>query len=44
MEQEDLNLVDQLLSQNQELADLWREHLELESKLEEMHQRVFLSD
>jgi len=43
MESNDIALIQANLEQNPELAKLWAEHLELEKKLEEMNQRIYLS-
>ncbi len=43
MEPNDIALIQENLEQNPELAKLWSEHLELEKKLEEMNQRIYLS-
>ncbi len=43
MEERDLNIIQQLISQDEELAKLWQEHLSLERRLEEMIQRPYLS-
>lgn len=43
MEQKDLELIRELVDTDQELAELWRRHLELETQLENMNQRVYLT-
>ena len=43
MEPNDIALIQANLEGNPELAKLWSEHLELEKKLDEMNQRVYLS-
>ena len=43
MEQQDLELLRSKLEEDEELASLWAEHMELESKLDDMAQRVYLS-
>ncbi len=43
MEPSDLELISSLLDEDQELAGLWAEHLELEKTLDEMNQRIYLS-
>jgi uncharacterized protein YdcH (DUF465 family) len=43
MEPNDVKLIQANLDKNQELASLWAEHLELEKKLEDMNQRLYLS-
>ena len=43
MEDRDLKLIEELIPQNQELADLWKEHIELELRLRSMDDRVYLS-
>jgi uncharacterized protein len=43
MEDKDIDLIRQNLANDPELAKLWSEHLELEKKLDEMNQRVYLS-
>lgn len=43
MEDRDLKLIEELIPQNQELADLWKEHIELEMRLQAMDDRVYLS-
>ncbi|MEW5911656.1 MAG: DUF465 domain-containing protein [Thermodesulfobacteriota bacterium] len=43
MESEDLELIQSHLQQDQELARLWAEHLELEGRLEDMNSRLYLS-
>ncbi|MBI4798906.1 MAG: DUF465 domain-containing protein [Desulfarculus sp.] len=43
MEQKDLELIRELVDSDQELAELWRRHLELETQLENMNQRVYLT-
>ena len=43
MESADMELIRSLVDQDQELAGLWAEHLELEKTLDEMNQRIYLS-
>jgi len=43
MEPNDIAMIQENLEHNPELAKLWAEHLELEKKLEEMNQRIYLS-
>lgn len=43
MEQSDLDLIEELIVENDELAELWTKHRELEAKLDDMSQRVYLS-
>lgn len=43
MENQDVDLIQKLLNENEELANLWREHLTLENQLEALGQRVFLT-
>jgi hypothetical protein len=43
MDKQDLQLIEQLLPENEELASLWREHRELETQLDALGQRVYLS-
>lgn len=43
MEQKDLELIRELVDTDQELAELWHRHLELEAQLENMNQRVYLT-
>lgn len=43
MDAKDLTLIESHMENDQELAQLWREHLALEKKLEDMNQRVYLT-
>jgi hypothetical protein len=43
MEDRDIELIRDLVDTDQELADLWRRHLELEAQLEKMNERVYLT-
>ena len=43
MEAKDLELIDQLISDDQELAHLWHQHLEMENRLEVLSQRRYLT-
>lgn len=43
MEDKDVALIRDLVDSDQELAELWRRHLELEAQLENMNQRVYLT-
>jgi len=43
MEQKDVSMIQNLLAQDQELAKLWKEHLELDSKIEALSERRYLS-
>ncbi len=43
MEERDRELLLSLLAQNEELARLWGEHQELEARLDNIEQRVYLS-
>ncbi len=43
MDKRDLELIEKLLPQDPELAALWREHQQLDARLEAMSQRVYLS-
>lgn len=43
MEQGDLDLIEKLIVENDELAELWTKHRELEIKLDELGNRVYLS-
>ena len=43
MESSDKELIEELARDNEELARLWSEHLTLESQLEDMNQRVYLT-
>lgn len=44
MEDRDIELIRELMDQDQELGELWRRHLELETQLENMNQRVYLTN
>ena len=44
MEQKDLDLIRELVDNDQELAELWRRHLELEAHLEQLNQRLYLTN
>ncbi|ADK84122.1 conserved hypothetical protein [Desulfarculus baarsii DSM 2075] len=43
MEQQDLALLERLVAENDELAQLWKQHQELETALEGFNHRVYLS-
>lgn len=43
MEQRDLELIERLSSADSELAQLWREHLELEAQLDSLGGRLYLT-
>lgn len=43
MEQRDLALIEDLIVQNEELANLWKQHRELEIKLEDLGGRRYLT-
>jgi len=43
MDKQDIALIEELMGENQELAALWREHQELEQKLENLAQRSYLA-
>ncbi len=43
MDKHDIELIETLLSENQELATLWREHQQLDLQLDGMGQRSYLS-
>ena len=43
MEEQELNLIESLASENEELAELWREHQEFERRLEEYNTLRYLS-
>ena len=43
MEQRDLDLIEQLIVENDELAQLWTKHRALETKLDELGERLYLS-
>ncbi|MFH1035317.1 MAG: DUF465 domain-containing protein [Pseudomonadota bacterium] len=43
MEDKDIELIRDLVDSDQELAELWSRHLELEAQLENMNQRVYLT-
>ena len=43
MENTDQQLIEELIQTNEELAGLWREHLEFEEKLDDMNRRIYLT-
>lgn len=43
MDQSDMELIQANLDKEPELTKLWAEHLELEKKLDDMNQRLYLS-
>jgi uncharacterized protein len=43
MEDKDIELIRDLVDSDQELAELWRRHLEMEALLENMNQRLYLT-
>lgn len=43
MEEKEMDQIQSLAAQDQELARLWREHLELESKIDSLGERRYLS-
>ena len=43
MEAHDIELINQLKAENEELAALWQEHQELESQLEFLSERIYLT-
>lgn len=43
MEEHDVQLIEQLVVENAELASLWSEHLDFEKKLEELNGRLYLT-
>jgi uncharacterized protein YdcH (DUF465 family) len=43
MDKQDIDLIERLLSENEELASLWREHQRLDVQLDAMGQRSYLS-
>lgn len=43
MNKHDIELIEKLMTQNEELATLWREHQQLETQLDGMGQRSYLS-
>ena len=43
MEKTDQQLIEELIPLNPELADLWKEHLDFEEKLEDMNSRIYLT-
>jgi len=43
MENSDLQLIRKLVPENKELKRLWEEHLEFESKLEQINMKKYLS-
>ncbi len=43
MDPKDLELIEELAPRHPELAALWREHLELEARLERLARRSYLS-
>jgi uncharacterized protein YdcH (DUF465 family) len=44
MEQKDYDLIQSLLPRDEELARLWNEHLELEKRLDDLNERLYLSN
>ncbi len=43
MEQWELDLINKLLDKDEELKNLWEEHLKLEAAIEEFNKRVYLT-
>lgn len=43
MDKQDIELIEELLSENEDLASLWREHQQLDMQLDAMGQRSYLS-
>ena len=43
MEHQDIKLINRLVSENEEMAKLWAEHQELETKLGNMENRMYLT-
>jgi uncharacterized protein YdcH (DUF465 family) len=43
MEQKDLNLIERLSPADPELAQLWRQHMELEAQLDSLGGRLYLT-
>ena len=43
MNNHDIELIEKLLTENEELANLWREHQQLDLQLDGMGQRPYLS-
>ena len=44
MEDKDVSLIRQLVETNEELAGLWRDHQEMEARLEILNGRVYLTN
>jgi len=43
MEEKDLSLIEELAPENEELAQLWHEHIDFERQLEELNSRLYLA-
>ena len=43
MEQQDIAIINRLVNENEEMARLWAEHQELEVKLENMENKMYLT-
>lgn len=43
MDKHDIEMIERLLPENEELANLWREHQQLDQQLDSMGQRPYLS-
>lgn len=43
MEEKDLELIKELMANNEELAQLWQKHQELEKRLDELSNQVYLT-
>lgn len=44
MEEKDVSLIRQLVETNEELAGLWRDHQEMEARLDNLNGRVYLTN
>ena len=44
MEEKDVSLIRQLAETNEELAGLWRDHQEMEARLDNLNGRVYLTN
>ena len=43
MEQQDIEIINRLVDENEEMARLWAEHQELEAKLKNMENKMYLT-
>ena len=43
MEQQDIEIINRLVNENEEMARLWTEHRELEAKLSNMENKMYLT-